>query len=214
MRALVSTYRCAATRRAIYTTAVPTLERFKDAQEQSYGGFAAALAELESGRKRGHWIWYIFPQLAGLGSSNAAVVYAIADVDEAIEYLRDRVLRERLIAVTSAVATHLQSGARLSDIMGAEIDALKLVSSLTLFEAVATRLSDQSQSAEDRAPAGQSATDQRASNQRAANQTAADRADYQRLAGLARDVLAAADAQGYPRCRFTLDQLKTSRGNA
>ena len=120
------------------------LDRFKRAQDGP-GGFATALAELERGRKRSHWIWYIFPQLAGLGQSSAAIQYGLQGVDEAIAYLRDPELRDRLLRVTAAVLAQLQRDPepRLVDVLGSEIDALKLVSSMTLFREVARRTGDQ-----------------------------------------------------------------------
>ena len=119
------------------------LDRFKHAQDGP-GGFAAALSELESGRKRSHWIWYIFPQLAGLGQSSAAVRFGLRGVEEAVAYLRDEVLRERLLAVVDAVLAQLQRSPApaLVDVMGSEIDALKLVSSMTLFREVARRIDE------------------------------------------------------------------------
>lgn len=119
------------------------LDRFKQAQDGS-SGFATALAELEAGRKRSHWIWYIFPQLAGLGQSSAAIHYGLQGVDEAAAYLRDPVLRDRLLRVTNAVLAQVQRdpAPALADVMGSEIDALKLVSSMTLFRAVARRIDD------------------------------------------------------------------------
>jgi uncharacterized protein (DUF1810 family) len=119
------------------------LDRFKRAQEGP-GGFATALAELEAGRKRSHWIWYVFPQLAGLGQSSAAIRYGLQGVDEAGAYLNDPQLRDRLIRVTTAVLAQLQRdpAPALVDVMGSEIDALKLVSSMTLFREVARRIND------------------------------------------------------------------------
>jgi uncharacterized protein (DUF1810 family) len=119
------------------------LERFKQAQDGP-GGFATALAELEAGRKRSHWIWYIFPQLAGLGQSSAAIHYGLQGTDEATAYLRDRVLRDRLLRVTNAVLAQLQRdpAPALGDVMGSAIDALKLVSSMTLFRELARRVDD------------------------------------------------------------------------
>jgi uncharacterized protein (DUF1810 family) len=119
------------------------LERFKQAQDGP-GGFATALAELEAGRKRSHWIWYIFPQLAGLGRSSAAIHYGLQGTDEATAYLRDRVLRDRLLRVTNAVLAQLQRdpAPALVDVMGSAIDALKLVSSMTLFRELARRVDD------------------------------------------------------------------------
>jgi uncharacterized protein (DUF1810 family) len=119
------------------------LDRFKQAQDGP-GGFATALAELERGRKRSHWIWYIFPQLAGLGQSSVAIHYGLQGVDEAIAYLRDPELRDRLLRVTAAVLAQLQRDPepKLVDVMGSEIDAVKLVSSMTLFREVAQRIDD------------------------------------------------------------------------
>ena len=71
------------------------LQRFRAAQEQG-GAYASALAELRAGRKRGHWIWFVFPQLDGLGSSPMARRYAIRSLDEARAYLADDVLGPRL----------------------------------------------------------------------------------------------------------------------
>jgi uncharacterized protein (DUF1810 family) len=119
------------------------LGRYTRAQEGA-GGFATALAELEAGRKRSHWIWYIFPQLAGLGRSSAAIHYGLQGADEAGAYLRDPVLRDRLLRVTVAVLAQLQRDPApgLADVMGSGIDALKLVSSMTLFREVARRAGD------------------------------------------------------------------------
>jgi uncharacterized protein (DUF1810 family) len=124
-----------------------SLERFHDAQADTDSGYEAALAEMRSGRKRRHWIWYIFPQLAGLGRSGVAQYYAIQDLDEACEYLRDPVLRSRYEEVTAAVAEQLEAGVPLERLMGGSIDALKLASSLTLFSAAASRLADETSNA-------------------------------------------------------------------
>jgi uncharacterized protein (DUF1810 family) len=120
------------------------LDRFRSAQARSVDGFNTALGELQAGRKRGHWIWYILPQLAGLGSSAMAVRYGLQGVAEATEYLRDAMLRGRLLVLTDTLVTQLQRrpAPALGELMGSEIDALKLVSSLTLFREVARRLSN------------------------------------------------------------------------
>jgi uncharacterized protein (DUF1810 family) len=73
------------------------LARFREAQDAPHAGFTVALRELQAGRKTGHWIWYVFPQLAGLGRSSTAVYYGLAGAAEAADYLRDRVLGERLV---------------------------------------------------------------------------------------------------------------------
>jgi uncharacterized protein (DUF1810 family) len=124
-----------------------SLERFHDAQADADSGYEAALVEMRSGRKRKHWIWYVFPQLAGLGRSGAAQYYAIEDLDEACEYLRDPILRARYEEITAAVAEKLDVGVPIEHLMGGSIDALKLASSLTLFSAAASRLADEGSSA-------------------------------------------------------------------
>ena len=111
------------------------LDRFRDAQNSSDAGFESALDELRRGRKSGHWIWYIFPQIAGLGTSDAARTFALEGEEEAAEFLRDTELRSRLLTIASAVADQLRTGRTqsLRALMGSDIDARKVVSSLTLF---------------------------------------------------------------------------------
>ncbi|MEG3170872.1 DUF1810 domain-containing protein [Sphingomonas sp. ZB1N12] len=106
------------------------LDRFVTAQD---GVYPQALAELERGAKRSHWMWFIFPQIAGLGQSAMARTYAIAGADEARAYLAHPVLGPRLMAVTQAVSA--ASGSAEAILGG--IDAVKLRSSMTLFAAVA-----------------------------------------------------------------------------
>lgn len=105
------------------------LERFVAAQN-SHGTYEQALAELRAGRKTSHWMWFVFPQIAGLGRSAMAQAYAIADLDEARAYLVHPVLGPRL--VTSAETTLLHRDRDAEDIFGG-IDAIKLRSSMTLF---------------------------------------------------------------------------------
>ena len=83
------------------------LQRFKDAQEQPISGFESALSEIRAGGKRSHWIWYVFPQLSGLGQSPASLTYGVRGISEAREYLRDALLRSRFLAVASAVAEQI-----------------------------------------------------------------------------------------------------------
>jgi len=104
-----------------------TLQRFHAAQEDTYAG---ALAELQAGQKRGHWMWFIFPQLASLGRSGTAKFYGIANLAEARAYLADPVLGQRLIACAEAMLTH--QGRSAEAILG-PVDAMKLRSSATLF---------------------------------------------------------------------------------
>jgi len=118
------------------------LDRFLRAQDQPEAGFEAAMAELRAGAKRGHWIWYVFPQIAGLGSSSASREYAIRDATEAAAYLSHPVLATRLRDAIDVVAGQLQRGMALPSLMGSEIDALKLVSSLTLFQHVGEAAED------------------------------------------------------------------------
>jgi uncharacterized protein (DUF1810 family) len=106
------------------------LERFVAAQD---GVYAQALAELRRGAKRSHWMWFIFPQIAGLGQSAMARTYAIASADEARGYLAHPVLGPRLIEATGAVTAAAGSA---EAILGG-IDAVKLRSSMTVFAAVA-----------------------------------------------------------------------------
>ena len=112
------------------------LDRFREAQD-GRPGFAEALRELRAGAKTGHWIWYVFPQLRGLGRSPMAVRYGLDGVEEARAYLRDPVLAQRLALATSTVREQLTAGVPIETLMGAAIDALKLVSSLTLFSRLA-----------------------------------------------------------------------------
>jgi uncharacterized protein (DUF1810 family) len=116
------------------------LDRFKAAQAHSRSGIDTALAELRRGRKTSHWIWYVFPQLAGLGRSSMAQVYGLRDLDEACAYLTDPQLRQNYLSVVAAVEDQIfHHGNSLVHLMGGDIDALKLVSSLTLFREAALR---------------------------------------------------------------------------
>ena len=105
------------------------LERFVTAQD-SGGTYGRALAELRYGTKRSHWMWFVFPQLAGLGHSETARRYAISSLDEARAYYRHPVLGPRLVDVAAAVAA--VQGRSAVQIFGG-IDARKLHSSMTLF---------------------------------------------------------------------------------
>ena len=105
-----------------------SLDRFVEAQD---GRYADALAELRAGRKRTHWMWFVFPQIAGLGSSPTAQRYAIASLDEARAYLAHPVLGPRLRECAGLLLTAERSA---SEIFGYP-DDLKLRSSMTLFAA-------------------------------------------------------------------------------
>lgn len=103
------------------------LQRFVTAQATVMD---AVERELRAGRKRSHWMWFVFPQVQGLGSSDMARIYAIGSLDEARAYLAHPVLGPRLVACTRWVAAH--EGRSLANIFGSPDDA-KFSSSMTLF---------------------------------------------------------------------------------
>ena len=105
------------------------LERFVAAQD-SGGTYQHAVAELRGGRKTSHWMWFVFPQIAGLGHSGMAQAYAINNLAEAQAYLAHPVLGPRLVECAELVASH--RGLSAEQIFGG-IDAIKLRSSMTLF---------------------------------------------------------------------------------
>ncbi len=103
------------------------LQRFVDAQTRVY---AQVVDELQAGRKRSHWIWFIFPQIAGLGSSPTAARYAISSLDEARAYLGHELLGPRLRECTRLV--NAVQGRSIGEIFGSP-DDMKVRSSMTLF---------------------------------------------------------------------------------
>jgi uncharacterized protein (DUF1810 family) len=117
-----------------------SLKRFHEAQARRWAGYETALAEIRAGCKRSHWIWYILPQIEGLGRSSTARAYALRDLDEACSYLRDPILRARYEEIVVAVSEQLARGIKVQNLMGGKTDALKLVSSLTLFRAAGEQL--------------------------------------------------------------------------
>ena len=110
------------------------LNRFVQAQKQDY---AIALDEITQGQKYSHWMWYIFPQIKGLGRSHIAQKYAISNVEEAKAYLADSVLGARLVECCE-VLLNLDSSYTVSEIFGFP-DDLKLKSSMTLFAKVSEK---------------------------------------------------------------------------
>ncbi len=110
------------------------LERFKKAQETD---FPIALKEIKSGRKKSHWIWYIFPQLEGLGYSETATYYGIKGRAEAEAYVHDSLLKSRLVEISEALLSLKENDA--TKVMGYP-DDLKLKSSMTLFAEVAPEI--------------------------------------------------------------------------
>jgi uncharacterized protein (DUF1810 family) len=105
------------------------LERFVSAQD-SGGTYAQALAELRRGRKTSHWMWFVFPQVAGLGRSSVAQHYAVSGLEEARAYLAHPVLGPRLRESCEAVLAVAEGSA---DAIFGSVDAMKLRSSVTLF---------------------------------------------------------------------------------
>jgi uncharacterized protein (DUF1810 family) len=110
------------------TPAADDLARFVDAQQ---GAYDTALAELRAGRKTGHWIWFVFPQIAGLGRSEMSRYYAIRSLDEARRYLAHPLLGGRLRECARAL---LGVDARSAEEILGSIDAVKVRSSMTLFQ--------------------------------------------------------------------------------
>lgn len=104
-----------------------SLNRFKEAQKEAY---SEALKELQNGRKKSHWMWYIFPQIKGLGHSTLATYYAIEDMGEAIAYLEDEELYSNLVTLCEVLINLDEQDA--TKIFGTT-DAMKLKSSMTLF---------------------------------------------------------------------------------
>jgi uncharacterized protein (DUF1810 family) len=103
------------------------LQRFLEAQNQNY---LKALAEISHGKKTTHWMWYIFPQIQGLGQSETARFFGIADLDEAAAYLEHPVLGKHLVQISTELLKHRELSA--AEIFG-HPDNMKLRSSMTLF---------------------------------------------------------------------------------
>ena len=117
------------------------LTRFILAHEEKY---ESALLELETGQKTSHWMWYIFPQMIGLGTSEMSIKYAITDESEAIGYLQNSLLFDHLAAVTKAIHGHVVvMNKQVINVLGSDIDVIKLKSSLHLFSQLAKQLRDQ-----------------------------------------------------------------------
>lgn len=111
------------------------LNRFLKGQENDY---LTALSEIKAGRKRSHWMWYIFPQVKGLGFSETSKFYAIKDIEEAVAYLKHPVLGKRLKEITSELLKLHTNNA--SEVFGSP-DDMKIKSSLTLFAAITDEIS-------------------------------------------------------------------------
>lgn len=110
-----------------------SLERFIKGQNNGYGSYESALREVRKGYKVSHWIWYVFPQLRGLGHSRRSLYYGIADRKEAEAYLAHPILGARLREITTALLEH--EGKHPESIFGS-IDTLKVKSCMTLFDSI------------------------------------------------------------------------------
>ena len=106
------------------------LNRFQEAQERQY---SKAFEEIKNGKKNSHWMWYIFPQIAGLGSSEMSRIYAVRDIAEAERYLAHPVLGARLISISRLL---LSANIKTAHEIFGSPDDLKLRSSMTLFASV------------------------------------------------------------------------------
>jgi len=157
------------------------LDRFRAAQAEAAEGYESALKEMRTTGKRSHWIWYVFPQLEGLGRSANSKFYALTDLPEATAYMKDPLLGARLLEIGSTVAERLRQGASLQVLMNSSVDVQKFVSSMTLFKGLAES-------------AAKSGHDE----------------SLHRLSQVATEILLAANAEGFPPCRTTLDRLKIS----
>lgn len=111
------------------------MERFLKAQEYVYD---IALAEIKNGRKSSHWMWYIFPQLKGLGLSQMSLKYGIVNLNEAKEYINHPILGPRLVEISKAV---LDSKVTTANELFGYVDAMKLKSSMYLFSIAAPNIS-------------------------------------------------------------------------
>ena len=106
------------------------LERFIEAQDNMY---SVALKEVKNGKKKSHWMWYIFPQIKGLGTTEISNYYAIENLEEGISYLENPILKNRLLEISQAVLD--LNVKNIEEVLGS-IDSLKLKSSMTLFHEI------------------------------------------------------------------------------
>ena len=109
------------------------VRRFLKAQDTPYLGYYQALEEMKFGRKISHWIWFVFPQMKGLGHSSMSEYYGIADREEAEDYLLNSTLNDRIHEISRTLLNHRGTSARR--IFG-DVDAMKVKSSMTLFDAL------------------------------------------------------------------------------
>lgn len=109
---------------------------FSDFYINSDRDYSGALHEMKKGRKTGHWIWYILPQLSSLGTSRMAKFYGLKSLHEAVAYFNDRILGPRLVEICEFILGHLKKGVHIERLMGSSVDAVKLLTCSTLFSYV------------------------------------------------------------------------------
>ena len=95
--------------------------------------YPIALREIKAGRKSGHWIWYILPQLSSLGTSQRAIYFGLKSMFEVVSYLKDCKLGPRLVEICTALCDHIENGANITHLMGSSVDSAKLLQCATLF---------------------------------------------------------------------------------
>lgn len=116
----------------------PELQKYLDAQNEA--DWAVISAELFEGRKKGHWMWFVFPQIEGLGHSEMSLRFSIENLGTASRYMAHTELGKRYTEAVSFVQSNIDRGLTIEQIMGDELDAKKLQSSLTLMEQVMRQL--------------------------------------------------------------------------
>jgi|APSaa5957512535_1039671.scaffolds.fasta_scaffold91908_2 uncharacterized protein (DUF1810 family) len=160
--------------------------------------YDGALKEMQGGRKHTHWIWWVFPQVSGLGSSYRAKKYAIQSLQEAVDFLEDPVLGAHYCEITEVVMKQIcREGVSLPHLFRKEIDVRKFISSITLFQWVASR--QQSLPVEEvEAPmAGNDYEESEGMNS----------LNYGKLLDFCKEVIMEADRQGFPPCHKTLEWI-------
>lgn len=160
-----------------------SVDHFRLAQQSEWSGFEVALQEIQQGCKRGCWMWYIFPQIAGLGQSSMSQRFSIQNRAHAFMYLDDKELCGNLLEMTRAVAIQIRRGATIKQLVS--WDQAKLISSLTLFEIVANEAAGVNHAKKNH-----------------------ESSSLEELSSLCRSILQMICSEdGYSRCQHTLDAL-------
>lgn len=163
-----------------------SVDHFRLAQQNEWSGFEVALQEIQQGCKRGCWMWYIFPQITGLGQSSMSQRFSIQNRAHAFMYLDDKELCGNLLEMTRAVAIQIRRGATINQLV--HWDQAKLISSLTLFEIVANE----------------------AAGVDHAKKKSHESSSLEELSSLCHSILQmVCSKHGYSRCQHTLDVLRS-----